>query len=106
MNPSQRHLHLQEQALHSAAHLIAGLVDKRFGASRISAELKDSIDILRGELEELGLLAEYRQADGTLTAWNPADDTRGSDALGRASTKRDKPADLTGLPEHHVVFPM
>lgn len=97
---------LQRQALRSAAHLVAALVDRRFGAGRLTDELRDCIGILRGELDELGLLAEYRQGDGSLAAWNPADDNRGSEVLGRASSKHSKPAELTELPAHRVVFPL
>jgi hypothetical protein len=83
---------LEKQALESAAHLVAGMVDKRFGAGRISAELKDSIDILRGELEELGLMREYRQADGSLRAWDPDDDGNIAAVLRRASFVDDEPS--------------
>lgn len=84
---------MQEQALRSAAHLVAGLVDRRFGAGRLSAELKDSIAVLRGELDQLGLLAEYKQADGNLAAWRPEDDANAGAVLRRASFKDDKPSD-------------
>jgi hypothetical protein len=84
---------LEEQALRSAAHLVAALADRRFGAKALSEEVRDSISVLRGELDELGLLAEYRHADGSLAAWRPEDDGNITTALRRASFKDDKPSD-------------
>lgn len=97
---------LEEQALRSAAHLVAAVADKRFGARGISDEVRDCVAILSGELDELGLLDSYRRPDGTLAAWHPEDDTRGSEVLGRASSKRDKPSEPSDLPAHRIVFPM
>jgi hypothetical protein len=84
---------VEEQALRSAAHLVAALADRRFGMKgALSSELKDSISVLRDELDSLGLLAEYRQADGSLAAWRPDDDGNITTALRRASFKDDKPS--------------
>src|ERR1700760_2033031 len=84
----------EAQALRSAAFLVAGLVDRRFGLrGTMSAELKDAIEILRGELDELGLMADYRQPDGTLTAWPPNEDGNIAAVLRRATFKDDKPSD-------------
>jgi hypothetical protein len=85
---------LEKQALRSAAHLVAALSDRRFGVKSQSAELRDCVAILCGELDELGLLAEYRQPDGTLAAWDEAADAYSREILGRASFKDDKPSDL------------
>ena len=88
----------EAQALRSAAHLIAALSDRRFGLKGgVSSELKDSISVLRDELDSLGLLAVYRQADGSLAAWRPEDDGNITTALRRASFKDDKPSDLAYL---------
>lgn len=85
---------VEKQALRSAAHLVAALSDRRFGAKVLSDEVKDSVSILCGELDALGLLAEYRQADGTFVAWRPEDDGNIAEALRRASFRDGKPSDL------------
>jgi hypothetical protein len=84
---------LQEQALCSAAFLLAAIEDKRFGSSRISDELRDAIEILRGELDELGMIAEYKQEDGSLVAWPPGEDGNISAVLRKASFVDDKPSE-------------
>lgn len=91
---------LQEQALRSAAHLIAALADKRFGAKSLSEELRDCIAILSGELDELGLLADYRCPDGTLAAWDEVADAYSREVLGRAHQARGVSAEM----EHRVVL--
>jgi hypothetical protein len=83
---------LREQALRSAAHLVAAMADRRFGAARLSDELKDCLGILRSELDELGMLAEYKQKDGSLVAWRPEDDGNIREVLRRASFVDDKPS--------------
>ena len=89
MNSTQ----LREQALRSAAHLVAAMADRRFGAGRLSDELKDCIGILRSELDELGLLAEYKQEDGSLVAWRPEADANIREVLRRASFVDDRPSE-------------
>jgi hypothetical protein len=85
---------LEAQALRSAAFLIAAIADSRFGSTRISDELKDAIEILRGELDELGLMADYRQPDRTLAAWPPDEDGNIAAVLRRAGALDNKPSDL------------
>lgn len=51
-----------EEALQSAAFLVAGLAD---GAGILSDELSDAIRILAGELDGLGLLDQYRKRGRT-----------------------------------------
>jgi hypothetical protein len=80
------------------------IADSRFGSRRITDELKDCITILRSELDELGLLAEYRQDDGSLVAWHPEDDNNLAAVLCRASFKDDQPSEPAYL--NRVVFPM
>ena len=84
----------EAQALRSAAFLIAAIADSRFGSTRISDELKDAVEILRGELDELGLLAEYRKLDGRLVAWRPDEDGNIAAVLRRAGTLDNKPTEL------------
>ena len=85
---------LEAQALRSAAFLVAGLVDRRFGLKgTMSAELKDAIEILRSELDQLGLLADYRHPDGTLVAWPPDEDGNIAAVLRRAGALDNKPSD-------------
>jgi hypothetical protein len=89
VTPSQ----LQQQALRSAAFLLAAIADKRFGSSRISDELSDAIELLRSELEELRLMGEYKDVDGSLVAWPPAEDGNIAAVLRRASYIDDKPSE-------------
>jgi hypothetical protein len=86
---------MEAQALRSAAFLIAAIADRRFGSTHITDELKDAIGILRDELDELGLLAEYRQPDGTLVAWPPEEDGNIAAVLRRAGALDNKPSHLT-----------
>ncbi len=86
---------MEAQALRSAAFLVAAIADSRFGSTRISDELKDAIGILRSELDELDLLAEYRQPDGTLVAWPPEEDGNIAAVLRRAGALDQKPSDLS-----------
>jgi hypothetical protein len=46
-----------EEALQSAAFLVAGLAD---GAGILSDELSDAVRILAGELDAMGLLDQHR----------------------------------------------
>jgi hypothetical protein len=98
VTPSQ----LQEQALQSAAFLIAAIADSRFGSTRISDELKDAVEILRGELDQLGLLAQYRRLGGTLVAWPPDEDGNIAAVLRRAGALDNKPSDLPH--SYHVML--
>ena len=84
---------LESQALRSAAFLVAAIADSRFGSTRISDELKDAIEILRGELDELGLMADYRQPEGTLAAWPPGEDGNIAAVLRRAGALDNKPSE-------------
>lgn len=91
-----------EEALQSAAFLVAALVDRRFGLKgAMSAELKDSLSVLRRELDDLGLLAEYRRQDGTLAAWDASADAYSREVLGRASAKD---AGTSTELEHRVIL--
>ena len=85
---------LESQALQSAAFLVAAIADRRLGSTRLSDELKDAIEILGGELDKLGLLADYRQSDGTLVAWPPDEDGNIAAVLRRAGALDNKPSDL------------
>jgi hypothetical protein len=57
-------------ALKSAAHLVAALSDAETGipADRMHLEVRDSLEILRGELAALGLLESYENG-GRLHIW-------------------------------------
>ncbi|OIT11700.1 hypothetical protein BL241_11545 [Ralstonia solanacearum] len=59
---------IRARALSSAAHLVAALHDPKYGikGTLLSEEVRDSIDILRGELDEIGLLKPYRREGGKL----------------------------------------
>ncbi|UQY83675.1 hypothetical protein [Ralstonia pseudosolanacearum] len=56
----------REEALKSAAYLVAAMSDPKHGAPRLSLEVSDSLEILAEELNALGLLDVYRQDDGSL----------------------------------------
>ena len=52
---------------------VAAIEDPRFGIkgmpSVLSDEVRDSIEMLRAELDEIGLLEPYRREGGTLGVW-------------------------------------
>ena len=83
---------LREQALRSSAFLVAAIEDRRFGSGRLSSELKDAIEILRDELGQLGLMAEYKDADGSLVAWPPSEDGNIAAVLRRPGALDNKPS--------------
>ena len=66
-------LRIEERILRSAAHLVAAIEDPRFGIkgmpSVLSDEVRDSIEMLRADLDEIGLLEPYRREGGTLGVW-------------------------------------
>jgi hypothetical protein len=57
VTPTNSRVAKMEEALQSAAFLVAGLAD---GAGILSDELNDAVRILAGELDALGLLEQYR----------------------------------------------
>lgn len=96
---------LQAQALRSAAFLVAGLVDRRFGLrGTMSAELKDAIEILRGELDELGLMGEYLQPDGTLIAWPREEDGNIAGPAARRRARQQAERSAAFVSRHVVNF--
>ena len=55
----------------SAAHLVAALLDPREGVDLAGAslEVQHSVQMLRGQLDALGMLEPYRRDGGGLGVW-------------------------------------